>query len=859
MATRQIQSPGVQISEVDLSLRNAGVGTTTVLVPGYAPKGPTSEPLTVGSLSEFEQIYGLPTNAAERYFYHTAAAVFQSPVNVLAYRLPYGVGAGVDTSSNYSALVYPVISNTVSTSAYVSGLFSAMFSAPVGATVYQTLSSTTYRDVLSSGTQLPGTFQQLTVAQALGLSANAIGTTYGSGVSSTVLNVTSGTYIFGRPTHYKLTQQQYLGILKGTSFTWSTSSGAISATNAGNQAFPTINFAQDLSNIGQAGLIILNKSQSVINSRFEGQYVGIIDNTNLNPATNFDDFNSVQTINTQAVAVTGNNYITIPSTRQNFLLSAGPTNNSGSISEVAENISQFDIFSSTFNDTVNFGLFKLRQSVFAPDPTLLDFVLQEGYAGSFDAHRQINDQNGGPAKSFFIENLENNSTNIATLVNPYISQKNTPGISWLDINGNPLKAVRFLSNARSTPIASDSATVLGSQGSFTIADGTYTTRIGATPTQYTQFINTLGNTGALYPLGDYSLTDLTTKNIGNAPSKVDTMLTSIENSDVYPLDVVCEAGLGTVYTNSLNPVTSGYFDDTVPYTNVLALTGQNLTTTPAVVQDYLALANKFVNFATNIRKDHVFIADPLTNIFVIGNNYKTLDDPNANFPQNIYWPINNQFVTIDSSYVCTYGNVVKVYDNAAAQNVWVPFSGFAAAAMGNTDAVYKPWYSPAGFTRGIVTGVTDLGIYPTQKQRDQLYKASINPVAFFPNEGYVIYGQKTSLGRPSAFDRINVRRLFLTVEKRVNNIVKNFVFEPNTLFTRTAIKNLITPIFEDAKNTQGIYDYLIICDERNNTPDIIDQNTLVVDIYIKPVRTAEFILVNFYATRTSQNFAEIVA
>jgi phage tail sheath protein FI len=179
--------------------------------------------------------------------------------------------------------------------------------------------------------------------------------------------------------------------------------------------------------------------------------------------------------------------------------------------------------------------------------------------------------------------------------------------------------------------------------------------------------------------------------------------------------------------------------------------------------------------------------------------------------------------------------------------------------MARTDSNYQPWYAPAGFTRGVVVGATDIAIYPNQKQRDQLYNINLNPVAFFPNEGFVTYGQKTMSKLPSAFDRINVRRLFLTLENQTNAVARNYVFEPNTLFTRTQVLNVLTPIFDNAKNTSGLYDYLIVCDERNNTPAVIDDNSLVIDIYIKPVRTAEFILVNFYATRTNQNFTEIVA
>ena len=155
--------------------------------------------------------------------------------------------------------------------------------------------------------------------------------------------------------------------------------------------------------------------------------------------------------------------------------------------------------------------------------------------------------------------------------------------------------------------------------------------------------------------------------------------------------------------------------------------------------------------------------------------------------------------------------------------------------------------------------MADLAVYPKQKHRDQLYKIGVNPIANFPNDGFVVFGQKTLQAKPSAFDRVNVRRLFLYLEKAVRATVKYYVFEPNTLFTRTNVVNVLTPIFEKVKNTEGMYDYLIVCDERNNTPFVIDQNELVVDIYIKPVRAAEFILCNFYATRTDQNFSELVS
>jgi phage tail sheath protein FI len=269
----------------------------------------------------------------------------------------------------------------------------------------------------------------------------------------------------------------------------------------------------------------------------------------------------------------------------------------------------------------------------------------------------------------------------------------------------------------------------------------------------------------------------------------------------------------------------------------------------------LTIFNRFENYARSRRKDHLFIADPIRHILVKGKDTKVEKQKTKNFSQHIYWPLRNQFKAANSNYATTYANWVKVYDSSSDQQVWVPYSGFGAGLMAQND----PWDAPAGFTRGINRNITDIAFGATkQKQRDQLYKINLNPIYFSPVDGYVTFGQKTLQTKPSAFDRINVRRTFLFLEKATKNTVKYFVFEPNTLFTRTNVVNVLTPIFELVRNEGGVYDYKIICDERNNTPDVIDQNQMVVDIYIQPTRTAEFILCNFYATRTGVNFDEII-
>jgi phage tail sheath protein FI len=186
-------------------------------------------------------------------------------------------------------------------------------------------------------------------------------------------------------------------------------------------------------------------------------------------------------------------------------------------------------------------------------------------------------------------------------------------------------------------------------------------------------------------------------------------------------------------------------------------------------------------------------------------------------------------------------------------------SGFIAADIALSSATSYPWSAPAGFSRGVLTGITDIAINPTQKHRDLLYKININPVAYFPGDGYVIFGQKTLFNKPSAFDRINVRRLFLTLEKVVQRLLKYYVFEGNTYTTRIRLVNSLLPLFNQAKNSDGLYDFRIICDERNNTPDVIDDNAMKIAIYIQPVRTAEFILADFVATRSGSDFTEITS
>lgn len=189
---------------------------------------------------------------------------------------------------------------------------------------------------------------------------------------------------------------------------------------------------------------------------------------------------------------------------------------------------------------------------------------------------------------------------------------------------------------------------------------------------------------------------------------------------------------------------------------------------------------------------------------------------------------------------------------------WVPCNGDIAGLCVRTDFERDPWFSPAGFNRGQLRNVVKLSYNPDQADRDELYKNGINPLVTFRGEGTILYGDKTMLAKPSAFDRINVRRLFIVLEKAIARAAKFSLFEFNDSFTRAQFVALVEPFLRDVQGRRGIFDFRVVCDETNNTPEVIDRNEFVGDIYIKPARSINFIQLNFVAVRTGVAFDEIV-
>ena len=260
------------------------------------------------------------------------------------------------------------------------------------------------------------------------------------------------------------------------------------------------------------------------------------------------------------------------------------------------------------------------------------------------------------------------------------------------------------------------------------------------------------------------------------------------------------------------------------------------------------IVNDLVSTAQQTRKDCVVVTSPARDDVV---NLTSASDITDNIVATAN-TLNN------SSYLIMDGNYLKVYDKYNDQYIHIPAASSTAGLMAATDINRAPWFSPAGGRRGQYLGITSISWTPTKAQRDTLYKAGVNPVANIPGQGTILFGDKTMLARPSAFDRINVRRLFLVLERAIARAAENVLFEFNDEFTRAEFVNIIEPVLREVKGRRGITDFKVVADETNNTAEVIDRNEFVASIFIKPARSINYVTLNFVAVRTGVDFEEVV-
>ena len=256
--------------------------------------------------------------------------------------------------------------------------------------------------------------------------------------------------------------------------------------------------------------------------------------------------------------------------------------------------------------------------------------------------------------------------------------------------------------------------------------------------------------------------------------------------------------------------------------------------------------NYIIDNISSVRADCVSFVSPPYSVSVNNNNGTNAQDT-VGFRNLIR---STSYAIMDSGYKYQYDKYNDVYR-------WVPLNGDIAGLCAQVDFTNAPWFSPGGFNRGNIKNLIKLSFNPTKADRDLLYPAGINPVVTFPGQGTVLFGDKTLSAKSSAFDRINVRRLFVTVEKEISKSVSSFMFEFNDPFTRAQVVNQIDPYLRDIKGRRGVYDYVIVCDATNNTPEVVDSERLVISVFLKPAKAANFIELNFVGVSTGADFGAI--
>ena len=309
---------------------------------------------------------------------------------------------------------------------------------------------------------------------------------------------------------------------------------------------------------------------------------------------------------------------------------------------------------------------------------------------------------------------------------------------------------------------------------------------------------------------------------------------------------------GSLYSG-LDDIISGYiiFENTENYkTNFILMGSANYNK-----EDAQALANKCIQVAET-RKDSVAFISPYRQAFLTDSSVGTAtvnnDDTITDNVVSFYSPVTSTtYGVFDSGYKYMYDRFNDTFR-------YIPLNGDIAGTCARNDINQFPWFSPAGTSRGTILNAVKLSYNPGKVQRDKLYSNRVNPVIFSPGAGIILFGDKTGYGKSSAFDRINVRRLFIYLETAISAAAKDQLFEFNDEITRTNFVNIIEPFLRDVQAKRGIYDYVVICDQTNNTAAVIDSNEFVADIYIKPARSINFIGLTFVATRTGVSFDEVI-
>lgn len=715
MPTRQINSPGVQINEIDKSQTSPAIVGTAFLVMGYAPKGEIYNPVDIVSVSDLETQFGTPTNEAERYFYHTCREIINEKGNLIASKLPYS-----NTMDQYYKYIPLNVDTTNPIHLSLSGI--------------QALSA----DIQFDASTAPA-----------------------------LLDLQNSTTI-----------DQFMEIQVG------------SASDISNSDYDTLKAGGGWSGVpASPEFVIVNENKSTVSGPKddEGIFISVIDPIRgmlvqrIISESDSDSFDVVKATTELSASI--------------FNVELSGTYASTSFSEeictyfpTMEFVNNGADVSDEYLNWITVVVSKTISN--SNQQGNLDISVQEVFAGS--------------VKTDAKDLASGNSVYIGDIIN-----RNSKYINWYATNNtyHPLSAV---TDGTCLYVKPQDISLM----SFSDADSV-------------KLID-----------GDSVVTHM------------EIVMEKVSNINERQLDVVVDAGLSTIAEFCKG--TASVFDpvNNDPYQG-LGITSSTDT------ENWRAVCSSIDNFCRNVRKDCMGIVDGPRNLVLEGNQKKIRKTAPENTIGNTIIPALKYCSGLNSSYLSApYLDWLKKTDAASGNSFWIPESCKAAGIYARNDVVAEIWDAPAGLNRGIMTEVFDLAFNPKQKEADIIYPKAFNYAIQYPAEGIVLEGQRTAQVKPSAFDRINVRRLFLRLERYVYQIARYFVYEPNNEFTRRRLIATIEPTFAAIKSKGGLYDYKLVCDSSNNDSTVVDNNELRVAVLLKPVRTAEFIIVDFVALRTGGSFEE---
>jgi phage tail sheath protein FI len=778
-------SPGVNVSEIDLTTVVPAVATSDGAIAGIFRWGPIGQRILIDSENALVNRFAKPTNFnAETWF--TAA-------NFLSYSNRLFVSRGANTSGATPSLSVNTVATTVTTN--------NVFRVPgdqrslVSANMYVIYSQNT--SVINYGRSV---------------SVNAVSYDSGSNTTSITLNSNSSSNTqvalhFGNP---------------GTSYSaLAMETGAVTS-NIVNQIVLNDEDYLNKENTFDDDVLYIAKYPGELGSSLR---VGICDN-----ADSFTSNINMGVANTTVGNTTGVFTISISNNTGIFVYTpgtGGTVANATTIAALAKN-------SISINDNIKVGNSSI--GIQYMKVTAVGNVTTNASASTFD----VNFEDPYRLHTSFVAN-SSLDTNVQRYWEFFNLVDSAPGQSaYVSDNGNP-----SANDELHVVVVDEDGGFTGTPGTIlevfqSLSRATDAKNLDGSDNYYKNIINQ--NSAYLWWGNDRSTAvSNTAAYVGSSTSSAPANINLILGND----------GFDEANNSAFSSIAAAYdlFASTEDSDISLVMQGRPLggsTSVNGVTVQNFQLANYIIDNICEVRKDCIALISPdkaeILNAF--GNQATNL----------VAWRgaiRSTSYAVMDSGYKYQYDRYNDV-------NRWIPLNGDIAGLCVRTDNTNDAWWSPAGFNRGQIKNIIKLAYNPRKAERDILYPNGINPVVTFPGQGTVLYGDKTLQSKPSAFDRINVRRLFIVLEKAISRSAKFSLFEFNDAFTRSQFKNLVTPYLRNVQGRRGITDFLVVCDDTNNTPQIIDTNQFVGDIYIKPARSINFIQLNFVAVGTGVQFSEVV-